>query len=60
MYRKCLSSRWFVLIPLIVLAMFAFRHHPRVSSFSYSIAIVCIALSIDRCIRFPHGPTGRF
>ena len=58
-YRRCLFSPWFVLVPLLGLSMLSFGERPRIFSFTYSIAIVCITLVIDRCIRLPQGLVGR-
>jgi peptidoglycan/LPS O-acetylase OafA/YrhL len=59
LYRRWLSSRWFAIVPMVMLTMFSFHRHPRIYSCSYSVAIVCIALIIDRCTRLPSGAVGR-
>ena len=59
LYRRWLSSPWFGVVPLLGLTMLSFWGYPRVLSCSYSIAILCIALIIDRCIRLPNGAVGR-
>ncbi len=60
MYRRWLGSPLFATLPLIALVvMMKSASHPRLSAFAYSAAIACVALTIDRCIRFPGGMTGR-
>jgi len=58
-YRRQLQSPWFILVPVLALIMFRTGDHPRIYAVAHSVAIVCIALTIDRCIRVPLGFTGR-
>jgi peptidoglycan/LPS O-acetylase OafA/YrhL len=60
LYRRWLSSAAFGLVPILALTMMAIGYgHPRIFACSYSVALVCIALIVDRCMRLPHGPVGK-
>src|SRR5207237_632799 len=53
-YRSLLKSRWFILVPLAVLATVVFEQHPRFA-FTIATAVISIgvALCVDRCVRLP-------
>ena len=60
-YRRLLTSRWFVLLPLLVLVAAALDGRPRIS---YVVGIpvknLGIALILDWAVRFPASRIGRF
>ena len=58
MYRRWLRSPWFLAVPFIGLIMMSTAGHPRLFAWAYSVAILCIAITLDRCIRFPSGIVG--
>ena len=45
--------------PFIPLLMSCLSTRPRIYAFAHSVALVGIAIIIDRCIRFPSGKLGR-
>ena len=53
-YRALLKSRWFILVPLAVLATVVFEQHPRFA-FTIAAAVISVglALCVDRCVRLP-------
>jgi peptidoglycan/LPS O-acetylase OafA/YrhL len=53
-YRALLASRWFVVVPIAVLATGVFQDRPRIA-FTLGVAVLNlgVALCIDRCLRFP-------
>ena len=60
-YNRILSSRFFVLVPLIVLAANALHDRPRLYFFfGFTIMNVGIAACIDWCVTNHSGRVGRF
>jgi peptidoglycan/LPS O-acetylase OafA/YrhL len=60
-YMKFLSSRLFVIVPILILSMNYWHLHLRYKySIIWPIMNLGIALSIDWCIRFPDNAMGRF
>lgn len=59
-YRAILESRWFVLVPVIVWAMFAVNKIVILSLLvGWTVIHVGIAMCIDWSMRFPLSPIGR-
>jgi peptidoglycan/LPS O-acetylase OafA/YrhL len=59
-YIALLRSRWFVLVPIVILAINRFAGHVRLFyTFGETILDLLIAISIDRAVRFPAGRMGR-
>ncbi|MGK3961497.1 acyltransferase family protein [Sorangium sp. So ce118] len=60
-YRRFLGSPAFVVVPLVAVAAHAGGKHPLFSFLiGASLVNAAIALSVDRVVRFPDGPIGRF
>lgn len=60
-YMHLLRWRGFALIPFTAVVLSSLTEHPRILYLAgYTIMNVAIALSIDRLVRFPTGPVGRF
>jgi len=58
-YRRLLTSRWFVVVPLIPLALSALSR-PRIEfALGISLSNFCIAATIDWCVRYDKGFVGR-
>jgi peptidoglycan/LPS O-acetylase OafA/YrhL len=58
-YRRLLTSRWFILVPLIPLALSALSR-PRIDfAVATTVSNLCIAATIDWCVRFHQGRVGR-
>lgn len=50
-YMRLLTSRWFVLVPLIVLATHELHWRPRTFLVAQTITHIAIGLCLDRCVR---------
>jgi peptidoglycan/LPS O-acetylase OafA/YrhL len=60
-YRRFLGSRWFLLVPLAILASNALASHTRPDFLvGQSVRNIGIALCIDWCLRNSSGRIGRF
>ncbi|WP_438003411.1 acyltransferase [Sorangium sp. So ce321] len=60
-YRRFLGSPAFVVVPLVAVAAHAGGKHPLFALLvGESLVNAAIALSVDRVVRFPDGPIGRF
>jgi peptidoglycan/LPS O-acetylase OafA/YrhL len=60
-YLALLRSPAFVLLPIVALACNAYKGHTSFDlPFGQTIVNVCIVLCVDRCVRFPDTPFGRF
>lgn len=58
-YRRLLTSRWFFVVPLIPLALSALSR-PRIDfAVGITLSNLCIAATIDWCVRFHEGFVGR-
>ncbi|MFL5363128.1 MAG: acyltransferase family protein [Myxococcales bacterium] len=60
-YRAFLASRWFVVVPLVVVASVAVQERARLA-FTVGAVIVNVGvmLCLDRCLRFPDAASTRF
>ncbi|WP_433926459.1 acyltransferase family protein [Sorangium cellulosum] len=61
LYRRFLGSPAFIAVPLVALMAHAGGKHPLFSFFvGTSLVNAAVALVVDRVVRFPDGPIGRF
>jgi peptidoglycan/LPS O-acetylase OafA/YrhL len=58
-YRRLISSRWFWLVPVLVLTLSALRANAFQAVIGISIMNVAIAATLDRVMRMPAEPAGR-
>ena len=55
-YRSLLGSRWFIAVPMAVLAVGVFEDRPRLAfTIGATMVNVGVALIVDRCLRFPQS-----
>ena len=58
-YLRLLTSRWFVLVPIVVLVTNELHWRPRTYLVAQTLTHVAIALCVDRCVRIRRGGIDR-